>query len=201
MKHLKQLRSSLLSQSLDLSTIDRDVRQHNERGWRVDRAKFTLEDTPWAARRAADHGFQARMPINLNKLLIRRQKRMLKALAVADRDYREILTSAASLTSSMQTLRTGTAALWVALVSLTVTAFTLAVAALALLLTEAPKTQPVGRRSSMDPRPLSLGCSMVLATIEGWSERGGAARPSQRSMLTTGHEALVVAEFAAPRRI
>jgi hypothetical protein len=79
------------------------------------------------------------MPINLNKLLIRRQKRMLKALAVADRDYREILTSAASLTSSMQTLRTGTAALWVALVSLTVTAFTLAVASLALLLTEAPK--------------------------------------------------------------
>jgi hypothetical protein len=131
MKQLKRLRSNLLTQSLDLSSIDRDVRQRNQRGWRVDRAKFTLEDTPWSAARAVENGYQTRKPFNLNKNLIKRQTRMLESLAVADRDYREILTSAASLTSSMQSLRAGAVALLVASASLVV-------AGLTLLLTEAP---------------------------------------------------------------
>jgi hypothetical protein len=131
MKHLRQLRSNLLTQSLDLSTIDRDVRDHNKPGWRIDRAKFTLEDTAWSAANLAMHGYKAQKPINLNKDLIKRQTRMLEALAVADRDYREILASAASLTSSMRSLRAGTIALCVALASLVV-------AGMALLLTDAP---------------------------------------------------------------
>lgn len=131
MKHLRQLRFSLLTQSLDLSTIDRDVRYHNKSGWRVDPAKFTLEDTPWSAADLQTHGYKVPKPINLNKHLIKRQTRMLEALAVADRDYREILTSAASLTSSMRSLRVGTIALCVALASLVVAGMT-------LLLTNAP---------------------------------------------------------------
>lgn len=132
MKHLRQLRSDLLTQSLDLSSIDRDVRLHNERGWRRDRAKFRLEDAPWLARRAAEQGFETLKPINLNRSLIKRQTRMLEALAIADRDYREILTSTASLTSSMRSLRSGTVALGVALASLVVAGMT-------LFLAEAPK--------------------------------------------------------------
>ncbi|OCB52977.1 hypothetical protein A5722_25515 [Mycobacterium vulneris] len=121
-KHLKQLRSNLLSQSLDLSSIDRDIRRYNERGWRVDRAKFRMEDADWVVDK---RGPDAWKPINLNKLHIKRQTQMLDSLAVADREYREILTSVASLTSSMRSLRAGTIALWVALASLVVAGMTL----------------------------------------------------------------------------
>lgn len=128
MKHLKKLRRNLVTFSLNLSSIDRDVRAYNDRiPWRLDHAHFYLDDAPWAADRGAS--FE---PVNLNKRQVDVQAEKLKELAVADRDYREILTSAASLTSSMQSLRAGTVAISIALASLVVAAMT-------LLVTEAPE--------------------------------------------------------------
>lgn len=131
MKHLEALRSSLLTLSLDLSSIDRDVRSYNQHGWRHDPAQFRLEYVPWLAERDVKQGFGI-LCINQNKDLRTQQIKMLKTLATADGDYRQILTSAASLTSSMQTLRSGRVAVWVSLASLVV-------AATALLLSSPPE--------------------------------------------------------------
>lgn len=131
MKHLEALRSSLLTLSLDLSSIDRDVRAYSKGGWRRDRAQFRLEYVPWLAERDVKEGFEI-LSVNQNKDLRTQQKKMLKTLATADSDYRQILTSAASLTSSMQSLRSGRVAVLVSLASL-------AVAATALLLSPPPQ--------------------------------------------------------------
>jgi hypothetical protein len=132
MKYLKELRSDLLTLSLDLASIAKDIRSFNADGWRFDRAKFVYQEAPYAAARANARGFVVHQPINLNKRLYHKQAEMLGALGEVDRNLREILTSAASLTSSMQSLRSGRVALWVALASL-------AVAATTLLLAEAPQ--------------------------------------------------------------
>lgn len=131
MKFLKALRSNLVTLSLDLSSIDRDVRKFNSYGWAMDDAQFVAQDAPYSAAQLVAHGIPVMEPINLNKRIHRSQADMLATLADVDRDYRDILTSAASLTGSMQSLRWGRVALWVALASLAVSATT-------LLLSEAP---------------------------------------------------------------
>ncbi len=131
MKFLKALRSNLVTLSLDLSSIDRDVRKFNRYGWAMDDAQFVVQNAPYSAAQYLAHGIPVTEPVNLNKRIHRHQADMLETLAEVDRDYRGILTSAASLTSSMQSLRWGRLALWVALASL-------AVAATTFLLSEAP---------------------------------------------------------------
>jgi hypothetical protein len=51
--------------------------------------------------------------------------RMLETLRAADNDYRGILTAAASLASSLQSIRMARAAIWVAMASLAVATVTL----------------------------------------------------------------------------
>jgi hypothetical protein len=60
---------------------------------------------------------------------------MLETLRAADNDYRGILTAAASLTSSLQSIRLAKTAIWVALSSL-------GVAAVTLLITDISKHSP-----------------------------------------------------------
>jgi hypothetical protein len=132
MKYLKALRSNLLTLSLDLASIANDIRNFNAHGWMFDRAKFVLQEAPYSAERARARGLIVSQPINLNRRLYDKQAEMLVALREVDRNLREILTSAASLTSSMQSLRSGRVALWVALASLVVAATT-------LLFAEAPQ--------------------------------------------------------------
>jgi hypothetical protein len=131
MKFLKELRSNLVTLSLDVNSIDRDVRKFNRYGWAMDDAQFVMQDAPYSAALHVARGIPVMEPVNLNKRIHRRQTDMLATLADIDRDYRGILTSAASLTGSMQSLRWGRVALWVALASL-------AVAATTFLLSEAP---------------------------------------------------------------
>jgi hypothetical protein len=128
MKYLKALRSNLLTLSLDLASIAKDIQNFNARGWRFDRAKFVLQEAPYSAARARAGRLIVSQPINLNKRLYHRQAEMLSALGEVDRNLREILTSAASLTSSMQSLRSARAAIWVAMASLGVAAVTLLIA-------------------------------------------------------------------------
>lgn len=116
-KHLKELRSTLLTLSLDLTSMERDLRKYHSRGWRYDDAKFYFQESPWAVKNAAEHGFASSEPINTNMEMFHDQEKILETLASADRDYRGVLTAAAQLTSSMQALRTSRVALAVALIS------------------------------------------------------------------------------------
>jgi hypothetical protein len=79
--------------------------------WRYDDAKFFLQDSPWMLTDLQEHGIQSEDPLNLNETMASDQTKMLESLTAADRDYREILTAAASLISSLQSLRAGLVAL------------------------------------------------------------------------------------------
>ncbi len=122
---LEQLRTSLLTLSMDMSSIDRDIRAYNARGWRRDDAQFFFEDAPFLVAEHNEHGSESIEPINLNERLLTEQMRMLETLRAADNDYRGILTAAASLTSSIKSVGMARTAIWVAMGSLAVAAVTL----------------------------------------------------------------------------
>jgi hypothetical protein len=122
---LGRLRTSLLTLSVDMSSIDRDIRAYNARGWRGDHAQFFYEDAPFLVAEHDERGYPSIEPINVNERLLTDQMRMLETLRAADNDYRGILTAAASLTSSLQSIRMARAAIWVAMASLGVATVTL----------------------------------------------------------------------------
>jgi hypothetical protein len=125
---LDRLRASLLTLSVDMSSIDRDVRAYNERGWQRDYAQFFFEDAPFLVAERDEHGAESRESINMNEHLLNEQMGMLETLRAADNDYRGILTAAASLTSSLQSIRLAKMAIWVAISSLGIAAVTLLIA-------------------------------------------------------------------------
>lgn len=122
---LERLRASLLTLSIDMSSIDRDIRAYNARGWQRDNAKFFFEASPYLVAEYEEHGDRPNEPINLNERLLDEQARMLETLRAADNDYRGILTAAASLTSSLQSIRMAKTAFRVAAASLVVAVVTL----------------------------------------------------------------------------
>lgn len=122
---LGRLRASLLTLSVDMSSIDRDIRAYNGRGWRRDPAQFFFEEAPFLVAEGVERGREIREPINMNEHLLNEQMGMLETLLAADEDYRGILTAAASLTSSLESLRVAKTAVWVAISSLGVAAATL----------------------------------------------------------------------------
>lgn len=122
---LEVLRASLLSLSIDMSSIDRDIRAYNARGWKRDYARFFFEDSPYLVAEHDADGGEPRESINMNEQLLDEQMRMLEALRAADNDYRGILTAAASLTSSLRSIRMTRTAIWVATGSLGIGAVTL----------------------------------------------------------------------------
>lgn len=122
---LGRLRASLLTLSVDMSSIDRDIRAYNGRGWRRDSAQFFFEEAPFLVAEGVERGREIREPINMNEHLLNEQMGMLETLLSADNDYRSILTAAASLTSSLESLRVAKTAVWVAISSLGVAAATL----------------------------------------------------------------------------
>ncbi|OCB21099.1 hypothetical protein A5674_03285 [Mycobacterium malmoense] len=125
---LVALRASLLSLSIDMSSIDRDIRAYNTRGWQRNYAQFFFEDSPYLVAEHDAHGGEPRPSINMNEHLVTEQMRMLETLRAADNDYRGILTAAASLASSLQSIRLAKTAIWVAISSLGVAAVTLLIA-------------------------------------------------------------------------
>jgi hypothetical protein len=122
---LKSLRTTLVTLSLDLANIDRDVRRFNAAGWPSDEVIFLRQAAPYQQVRDVERGLPTDRTLVMNKLMHERQALMLDELVEIDGDYREILTSAASLTSSIESLRTGRVALWVALAALFVAMVTL----------------------------------------------------------------------------
>ena len=122
---IDRLRTSLLTLSIDMSSIDRDIRAYNAPGTQRDNAQFFFEDSPYLVSEHAENGGQPRESININDRLLNEQTRTLELLRVADSDYRGILTAAASLTSSLRSIKMARTAFRVAMASLVVASVTL----------------------------------------------------------------------------
>lgn len=125
---IRSLRQSLLTFSLDVASVFRDLKADwDSRPDFRDEVEFTREITAAARSRGItekDFG-----PLHVNADLRERQTADFDRLIDADHDYRDILSTVASLGASADASKLGRIALWVALGSL-------AVAVLTLLLTQ-----------------------------------------------------------------
>lgn len=125
---LERLRASFLTLSLDLTSVARDVEAFWSRKWRDEGdARFEVDYAGWIIAMDEKEGRKRRPPINMNEELRKSQRKWFKKLIAADRDYREILSTVASLGASVNAFKIGRAALWIALASLTVAVGTLLV--------------------------------------------------------------------------
>lgn len=127
---LRELRKNLLTLSLNITTARRDVAEFwRSPLWRWDGgAKFDFVPTPRARFRADQDGREPDKPISFNDDVRKQHKRHFDQLARADRDYRDILSTVASLGASVDTFRIGRWALFVAIASLVVALGTIVLA-------------------------------------------------------------------------
>lgn len=128
---LKDLRKSFLTLSLDLSTVRRDTAAFwsNERVWRSDQVReFRFQPTPWIKHQDEKRGNPSEEQSSFHDRIREVQTERFEWLAEADRDYREILSTVASLGASIDASKIGRWALGVALVSLVVAVTTIVLA-------------------------------------------------------------------------
>ncbi|MFJ5694579.1 hypothetical protein ACIP9X_12095 [Arthrobacter sp. NPDC093125] len=124
-RDLKRLRQRFLTASLDLSSIERDVKQYNSNRWRDREAWFVMDYAPWIRRQDDEAGRKPFKPIQVNKDLRKRQIKGVQDLVVADRSYREILSTVASLGASIDSFMVQRYAIWIAIGSAIVALVTL----------------------------------------------------------------------------
>ncbi|WP_143658877.1 hypothetical protein [Streptomyces platensis] len=128
-KRLALLRDDFLTASLDLASVERDVRLRNaSHSSFEEEAEVVVRDSPALEERLRLAGRDAREPQGLNALIRRNQENLLAELLEADKGYREILAAVASMGASIDTFRMGRIALFVAAVSLLVSAVALSLA-------------------------------------------------------------------------
>lgn len=120
-KVLEELRQQLLTLSLDLASVYRDLQQYWTRRPRFEEeAEFVIDYAPHIRERNAAAGRSHSEPEHLNERILERQRLSFEDLVDADRQYRDILSTVASLGVSLDALRTGRRALYVAGTSLLV---------------------------------------------------------------------------------
>ena len=124
-RDLKRLRQRFLTASLDFASIQRDVQQYNSRRWRDREALFILDYAPWIRRQDDDAGRKPFKPIPVNKDLRSRQNKAAQDLVAFDRNYREILSTVASLGASIDAFKVQRYAIWIAIASVIVALVTL----------------------------------------------------------------------------
>ncbi|MFF4447138.1 hypothetical protein [Streptomyces sp. NPDC001502] len=119
-KRLRRMRDIFLSLSIDVSSTVRDVREFHSRVGRVSELPiFVVEEPAWL-RRTRESGAAAEDPENYNGIIMERQREWAENLSKEDREYREILSTVASLGASIDTFKVGRIALWVSFMSLVV---------------------------------------------------------------------------------
>lgn len=129
-RDLQRLRDSFLTSSLDISSIMRDVESFNAPSQFLDEPTFLRNIAPWIQSETKERGGTPREPINMNQELREKQITEAKELMTFDRDYRDIMSTVASLGSSIDAFKIQRYALGVAVLSLTVALITLVVAML-----------------------------------------------------------------------
>lgn len=123
---LRDLRRTFLTLSLDLSSVRPDIDAFWNRSWRWEGdARFTYDLAPRYKARDRREGRKVPDPIDFNADLKERQMKAFTRLVDADRDYRDILSTVASLGASADSFKLGRIALWVAIVSLVVAVATI----------------------------------------------------------------------------
>ncbi|PFG44961.1 hypothetical protein ATJ97_0239 [Georgenia soli] len=126
--YIKQLRASFLTMSLDLTSISRDLGDFWRRKTRyLGEPRFVLDYAPWIVMEDEAQNRPRFTPIDFNKHVRKVCKRRVTSLLQADKDYREILSTVASLGSSIDTYKISRLATWISLASLAVASATLAV--------------------------------------------------------------------------
>jgi len=125
---VRQLRGSFLTLSLDLASVQRDVAAFWKRDWYWEGdPKFSYVASPDERSQARQAKRTVEAPLSFNDGLCERHEEWFAQLREADTDYRDILSTVASLGSSADAYRTGRLALWVAVVSLVVATATVLV--------------------------------------------------------------------------
>jgi hypothetical protein len=126
---IESLRESLLTLSLDMSSAYRDIQlDWKQRPKFYGEAEFTIETTNAARERDEARGRRTLKTEHVNTTMRGRQAESFERLIAADHDYRDILSTVASLGASADTSKLGRIALWVALASLGVAVLTLVLA-------------------------------------------------------------------------
>ncbi len=126
---LQELRQHLLTMSLNLASVRRDLeryRRHGVQFW--EEAEFTVDLSPNGRARMRAAGQTPMQPVNINEDTRRRQADDFDRLAQIDQDYREILSTVASLGASADATKLSRRALWVAAASFVVAVVTVLVA-------------------------------------------------------------------------
>lgn len=121
---LQELRETLLTLSLDITTVQRDIK-----GFWTENANqlplFEYERSPRTRFFDAKRGHEPQGIASVNDRLKTEHKKRFQLLLEIDRDYRDILATVSSLGASADSTRTGRLALFVAFASLAVTVVTL----------------------------------------------------------------------------
>lgn len=120
-KSLKHLRENFLRHSLNLTSVHRDTMSFWKRSWRWEGdAEFRYHRTPSEKREVGQDDGPKKEPQSFNELLRKNHEKEFAELVEADRDYRDILSTVASLGASADSYKVSRLALWVAVASLIV---------------------------------------------------------------------------------
>ncbi|SBT64294.1 hypothetical protein GA0070622_1267 [Micromonospora sediminicola] len=123
---LNYLRRSLLTLSLDLTSVARDVQEFWKRNWReAHDIEFIVDQAPWISQEDQALGRERFEATSMTSELRERQHKWFDKLITADRDYRDILSTVAALGASADTYKISRVALWAAIASLAIAAVTL----------------------------------------------------------------------------
>jgi len=151
---LRDLRQFFLTLSLDLTTVRREVASF----WDLDRLwqweageDFFFQPTPSTRARNEQTKRSEKKLRSFNKAVRKRQDERFESLAAADRDYRDILSTVASIGASVDAFKIGRWALWVALASLAVAVATIVLA--------------------------DVGCNSVIHQFVGWPSTESCSSP------------------------
>lgn len=128
-RDLKRLRERTLTTSLDLATLEADVRAYNGRRWRDREPAFVMDLDHSLRQREKERDRPQFKPIDVNAEDRRSQRKMARELVEFDAYYREVLSTVASLGTSLDSRRVQRLAVWVSLASLGVAMVTLWVTA------------------------------------------------------------------------
>lgn len=141
-KALRELRGSFLTLSLNITTMRRDVRDFWK--WRSvwGSSDFQLKMAPHEEAYYREKGREPRPPKSLDDILRKRLNKDLARLVEVDLDYRDILSTVASLGASADAFKIGRWALLVAIASLAVASATILIA--------------------------DIGCGSILHELFGW---------------------------------
>lgn len=120
-RYLRRLRASLLTTSIDLTSLARDFSNLDDRRLAGEGyARFHTTFSPRIREMDRARGRPAHQPIDVVSDTREQLQENSELLLAVDRDYRDILSTVASLGASIDTIRVGRFALGVALVSLAV---------------------------------------------------------------------------------